>query len=400
MILKIAWRNIWRNKKRSITIILAICFGMWAGILMLGFMQGMLDQMISTSINTRLSHIQIHHPEYKKDEDLKYNIQKQINGLKNPQIDGITERLLINGMISTSYSNRGIKIVGLIPKKEQKIINIKDYIKTGEYLNEKRRNQIILSDKLAKKLNIKLRSKTILNFQDLNGDISSAAFRVVGLFNTNNALIDEQVVFVHLNDLSPLVSPTKIINEILIKLKDNKNLETVLADIKIQNPSLLVESWKEIDPYLKIALESNQQQFAIFVAIIMIALGFGILNTMLMSVLERIKEIGTLLSIGMRQYKIFSMVILETLCLAIFSGLIGLFLSVISINYFSETGLDLSMVSEGLAMFGLGRFIFPVVDLNTYIMFLLFVIFTAVISAIYPAIKAIRLKPSEALHYS
>jgi putative ABC transport system permease protein len=399
MILKIAWRNIWRNKKRSLTMILAICFGMWAGILMLGFMQGMLDQMINTSINSRLSHIQIHHPEYKKEEDLKYHIKSKIHGLEDQSISGITKRLIVNGMISTSYSNRGIKIIAVNPEDEKQVTNIEDYIKDGTYLKSSEKNQIILSQKLAKKLNIKLRKKVILNFQDIKGDISSAAFRVTGLFNTNNAMIDDQFVFIAINDLEPLVSSKNIINEVLIKLKNNELLETTLLILKEKNPLLLIQSWKEIDPYLKIALESNKQQFAIFVAIIMIALGFGILNTMLMSVLERIKEIGTLLSIGMRQNKIFKMVLLETICLSFISGLIGLLFSIVSVNYFAESGLDLSVVAQGLAKFGLSSYIYPVVDFTTYFMFFIFIIITAVISAIYPALKAIRLKPNEALHY-
>ncbi len=402
MLLKLAWRNIWRSPTRSFVVIGAIIIGVWSVIFLLGIMGGIANSYINNAIQKETSHIQIHHVDFPKDKECKYYLNNSNEILKKveniPTVKGTTMRSLSNVMIASSRATRGVKVNGIMPQREKDLTGIKESIIEGKYLDEARKNSIIISSRLAKKLKVKIRSKVVLTFQNIDGEIISGAFRVSGIFNTKNAVYDENTAFVNSRDLNKLLGKENIGHEVLIYLDDMKNIEPTLAQLKELFPDKLVQSYEEILPELKLFENQIKIGGKIYMVIFMLALIFGIINTMLMAVLERVRELGMLMAVGMNKIKVFFMIVLETVILGFFGAPIGILLGYVMTSYFSQQGINLAFFGEeGMQQFGMTTFIYPIVNTDDYSSLAFAVFVTALLASIYPAIKAIRLKPVEAI---
>ena len=165
MLTKIASRNIWRSRKRSLIIITAVSIGLWTGIFMMAFYNGMIEQRINSAITSELSHIQLHHHEFRKDYEIKYSLpegRKILESIaKKQEIKAVAGRVIIKGMIASASGSSGITINAVMPAEEQLLTNLKGKIIKGNYFNPKKENEILLSEKLRKKLKLHLNKKTI-----------------------------------------------------------------------------------------------------------------------------------------------------------------------------------------------------------------------------------------------
>ena len=327
MLLTLAWRNIWRNKKRSLIIISAIAAGLLSGLFASAVMFGMGESLINSTIDRDLGHIQIHSKNYEDEKLIADTIPDYISSLqiiksKQP-ISTISSRMLIEGMGSSATSSTGLRIVGINPENEKRVTAIHTSLIEGNYLEDQKRNQIIIGYKLAENLGLRLKSKIILSFQDFDGNIIYAAFRVTGIFRTESSSFDKMNVFVNDTDLFPLLNINPVYHEIVLRLNSVQNVDTAFSTLKSSLPSLSVKNWKQLAPELKLMDEMIGIQLNIFLGIILFALLFGITNTMLMSVLERVREFGVLMAIGMKRRRVFSMIIFETITLSLVGGLIA-----------------------------------------------------------------------------
>ena len=255
----------------------------------------------------------------------------------------------------------------------------------------------MISKALAEILKVKLRSKVVLTFQDIDGDITSAAYRITGFYETVHSTYDEMYLFVNQTDLQRDMRIQQSVHEIAIFLNKLESIEKIIEKVQKIAPDLSVESWRDLAPEMDLAESSSRINLIMITSIIMLALVFGIINTMLMAVLERIRDLGMLMAIGMNRVKIFVMIVLETIMLAIIGGPIGMIIGFTSVSYFKKEGIDLSFYSEGLRKFGVESVIRPQMDPDYYVLLSIVVALTAVFAAMYPAYKAIRLKPVEAL---
>jgi putative ABC transport system permease protein len=402
LIVNIAWKNIWRNKFRSIIIMSAISLGIFSGLLLVAFSKGMTVQRISATLNTEISHIQIHLPDYLVQEDIKLllkpvsDIEKILN--QQPEISGYSSRILLNSIASSAETGTNVKINGIDPDSEKRVTDLYTKITEGTFFVKDGRNPVIISQKLAEKLKLKFNSKIVLQIQDLKGNIAPAAFRIAGIFKTSNTVFDEYNVFVRKTDLYRLtgLDPSSA-NEIAILLKDYLKAKQVTADLQLKLPTLEVKTWKERSIMLSYLSEAMDQYLYIIMIIILIALLFGIVNTMMMAVLERIAELGMLMAIGMSKVKIFWMIVFETVMLSVTGAVIGIIIGMITIGYFGKHGLNLSIWSKGLEQIGFDPIIYTTID-NYFVLMIVFLILgTGILSSVFPAVKALRLKPVAAL---
>jgi len=402
MLLQIAWRNIWRNKTRSFVVICSIIIGLWAGVFMLSFSWGLYKNNIDDTVFKQLSHIQVHHPLFKEEVESKYSISNTIEILKqlqlNENVASASSRIITTGMITSPTTASGIKIYGINTLSEEKQIGLHENVRQGTYFKSGKENEILIGEKLAKKLKIKVKSKVVLTFTDIKSDMVSAAFRVGGLYKSKNISLDGVNVFVHQYHLRQLLGlDATETNEIAILLKN----EAALDSIKKYTAGLVsngeVEDWKELSPELGMIIESFNMYTYIITGIILLALTFGIVNTMLMSVLERIRELGMLMAIGLNKRKIFFMIMLETLYLTLIGCPVGLLIGWLSVNFLGKYGINISMFSEGLASYGFSSIIYPSLDNEKYVIVAVMCFITALLAAIYPAYKALQLNPSEAI---
>lgn len=401
MLFILAWRNIWRNKKRSLIIIAAITAGLGCGLFASAVMYGMYDSLINSTIDRELGHIQIHSVKFEDEKILADTIpefRSILNKIKQlPDLKGLSSRVIIDAMCSSASSSRGVKITGIIPEEENKVTTIKNQIIEGNYLSSNSSSEIVIGKKLAENLDIKLRSKIVLSFQDFDGNIIYSAFRVAGIYQTESSLFDQSVIFVNQNELFSLLNSKDFSHEIAVRLNSFQQVDSVHSKLSEMFPFLSVKDWKLLAPEIKIYFEILDLQLYIFMGIILFALLFGITNTMLMSVIERIREIGILIALGMKRSRIFLMIIIETIALSLVGGLSGLIVGAIFIEIINTTGINLSAFTEGLSQFSISTILYPVLPFSFYPVITLMIIFSAVIAAIYPAIKAIRLKPATAI---
>ena len=403
MIFKISWRNIWRNPMRSFVVMGAIIVGVWSIVFLSSMMYGMIDGYVDNAINNEVSHIQIHHKGFPKDKESKFYIEEGEALLaKCEAIEGVKAvsiRSLTNAMIASSKSTRGIRVSGVIPNREKEVTGVASKIIEGEYLSDKGRSPVLVSKKTAEKLKLKMRSKIVLTFQDLKGNITAGAFRVTGIFETGNNMYDESIVFVRQQDLNGLLGENDIGHEVAIILDDIKNIEETKTQIITAFPNLFIQSYKEIAPELELFQSQIKMGSTIYMVIFMLALIFGIINTMLMTVLERFRELGVLMAVGMDKGRVFFMIVSETLMLALIAAPVGLLIAYFTVQHFSKTGVNLFFYSEdAMKQFGMSTFIYPSVDTSLYAQLAVAVGITALLASLYPAYKAISLKPVEALH--
>lgn len=408
MLIAVAWRNLWRNKLRSGVIILAVAIGIIGGVVTDGFMSGMVDQRVNSAIANEVSNIQIHNPGFQLNNELQYliphanKIAAEIR--KYPQVSAVSLRLKCQAMASSALAGAGIMANGVIPKEESHVSSLKKHIVEGVYLNKKQRIPAVISKKLAKKLNIGIGDKVILTLADTSGTITGGAFQIVGIYKTSDDMFDEINVFVRKGDLARLVGfPSSATHEIAVLLNNNEQTSGFkkILDKKflrqIKTKKIVIQSWGQLEPMLKSMVAMMNYFSYIFMVIILIALAFAIINVMLMAILERTREIGMLMALGMNKHKIFRMIMLETIFLSLAGAFLGLGISIWVIKFYASYGFDLSFVSNGLNAIGYSSIIYFRVNPNFYISTVIMVVIIAIIASIPPALKALKLQPATAI---
>lgn len=400
MISLFAWRNLWRNKVRSLVIITALTLGVIAGIFLMAFMNGMVKARIDSIIGTEISHIQIHQPGFTDNDIFSLRIKnadkivKEV--AKTEHVNAVSMRIIITSMASSAETGTGVRIVGTDPQSEMEVTNLNSKIIEGKYLDNEGKNSIVIGEALAHKLNVGLKKKIIITVQDINKNITGGAFRVVGIFRTDNLMFDEANVFVRNTDLCSLTGiGENEAHEIAVLLDENKYNNELTEIISSQYPSLEVKNWMQISPEAGYLVGAMNQYMYIFIIVILLALCFGIINTILMVVLERVRELGMLMAIGMNKTRIFKMIMLETIYLSLSGGILGVSTGFLISRYFGHLGINLFFWKEAFADIGFSSMVYPEIEFKTIIVVTIMVVITGVFSSLYPAYKALKLNPSQ-----
>ena len=401
MLIGIAWRNIWRNKKRSIVMLTAIALGLCGGLFATGIMVGMAESMVNTAIDRYIGHFEIHSKSFKANpliNDIIANGDSIAASLRDVQgVVGVSARTVIEGMASSPVSNSGVQIVGVMPGDESSVTTDAKRVVDGSYLDNVGRFPVFLGKTLAEKLDVRVHSKLVLSFAGLDGSIMYGSFRVVGIFETESTVFDRSTLFVRRNDLAGLLGGHPLVHEIAVRLANADLVPQMLVAEKAAYPALAVDGWKDLAPELKLTAEMTDVSMLFFPAIILLGLLFGITNTMLMSVLDRVREFGVLMAIGMKRKRVFWLIILETVFLSLTGAVIGVIVGAIFIDITNRTGINLSVVGAGLSSYGISSMLYPYIPLQMYGELGILVVVTALCAAIYPGMKATKLNPATSI---
>jgi len=402
MLFSISWRNIWRNKVRSLVIIFSIALGIFAGVSATAFMKGLAEQRIQKVIKTELSYIQIHKEGFRQNSDFKEYMPdaKQLVSeiRKIPNVTGVTDRIVVQAMAATAETATGVLVSGVDSENEPKVTNLSEKLIEGEYLKGIKKNPVVIGKKLAEKLNAKIRTRIVITLQDTANNVVSGLFRVSGIYTTNNNMYDESHVFVKAEDIRSLTElPVGAAHEIAININENENLTNVEESVEKLASGYEVLDWKSLRPEMNYLTEAMDLYMYIFIIIILLALLFGIINTMLMVVMERTKEIGMLMAIGMNKMRIFFMIILESTLLSLTGGVVGIIIGALFSKWKSVEPIDLSMWSQGYEQLGYDAYVYMSLEPMMLVNITIMVIFTGVIAALYPAYKALKNDPADAL---
>ena len=401
MISRIAWRNILRNKRRSFILIISIMIGVMAMILTDGFSVGMMRQMLTNQIGADAGYIQIHKKGYQQNPTLKNSIadpdavKKALTEESAPC--NISERIRTFGLVSSANNSSGISIVGVVPSSEKKVTTIYKYIVKGTYLSGNP-DEIIISTSTAEKLKVGLGNKVVIMASRLDGSVGSEACRVIGLFETFNSGFDQSHVYIPLQTARQMLDTQGRISEFVVNPIDTKGADLISNQIKSNLPAgYEVLTYNQMLPLLVMQIQLYDETIYIFYAIIAIALIFGIVNTMLMAVMERIHEFGVDMAIGMSNKKIFTMILAEAAYLGISGTAIGLVAAFAVFMPLSYSGWNLAMFSESLKSLGIGTTIYPIFTISSLINTVVIIPAATILGAVYPAMRAVKLQPVEAI---
>lgn len=398
----ISWRNVWRNKKRSLAMIMAIAVGLWGAVMTLGITNGMMAERQRTTIEQHISHIQIHNPEFLKDDNIRNHIEKPEALFTTldaaPEVKAYSARTMVSGMLATTTLTTGVQLIGVDAAMEDQTTDIESNIIEGRYLDVEGRNLLLIGQILADKIKAQVRSRVVLTFQDEHNEIISAAFRVCGIYRTSNTTFDERKVYLRQSDLLAQLGADYMVSEVAVVLDAMEETERLSASLRASFPELEVRSWSEVSPELGYMNEMFGVMMFIILLIILLAVAFGLVNTMLMAVYERIQEMGMLMAVGMNRRKVFGMILLETSFLTLLGAAGGLLLGGITLQLIGESGINLALVGgDSMQYMGFSSVIYPTLEPSFFVTLTLMVAATALCSALIPALRVMKLKPAEAV---
>jgi putative ABC transport system permease protein len=403
MLFALAYRNIWRNKRRSIIVMTSVAVGVVATMLTDTLSMGMIVQMFENQVGAHVSHIQIHRKGFNENRIIQNYIpdNARVESVlrSDPRIRAFSPRVITFGLLSSASTSSGVSIIGIDHLREKQVTSIERSIIEGSYLDGGM-NAIVLGRRLAEKLDIDLGDKVVAMASTLDGHVGSDLFRVVGIYETFSSEFDRTVIYIDIANAQKMLALGGKTSEFAIVTHD-KNLALDLKERLARELSEEYEilSYADLLPFLVMQLDMYREYMFIVYAIIGIALFLGIINTMLMSIFERIHEFGVLMAIGLMNSRLFIMILLEAFFLGIigtvagFSAGYGIFLIL------ADTGIDLGDFSEGLNSFGVGSVIYPLLTFDVIASALLIIPFVSVLGAIYPAVRAIRLQPMSAIRF-
>lgn len=383
---------------------MAVAVGLFGGLFSSAIFIGMVDQRLSDAIRIEVSNLQIHAPGFTSNRELSDTIPEamKIAGFlkQNSSVKAFSARLKTMAMASTASGATGIMLNGVDPDQEKETTSIHAQIpdSLGTWFTSGKKNPIVIGSKLAEKLKVKLHSKIILSFQTIDKQIAYGAFRIEGIYKTFNSSFDEINAFIRYEDFAGLANLTDHqVHEFLVSLHDDRVNESVVKSLREAFPKAEIMGWKECMPDLGLMAEYTNTWLYIILVIILLALSFGIINTMMMAVLERRREIGMLRAVGMSKRRVFALIMLETVFLSLTGAIVSIVVTIPLVHYFGSHGLNALAFAKGFEDIGFAAIIYPRLSIDSYAGLTILVMVSAIIASIGPARKALSLNPVEAI---
>ncbi len=401
VLFQLAWRNLWRNYRRTLIMLSAIGIGVWAMIFMTALTRGMVDQMIIDSIGVMPGHVQMHHPDYQYDPSISNTVPLSDAELKEKfdtaGFDAWASRVRVPAIIMSERESRGVTLLGIDPVAERKI-SFFDYGEVeGRFLEDSADKGLVIGGKLAKTLETELGKRVVLMSQDPDNEIADRGFRIVGLYTANTKAVEEAYAFVAKTTAQNMLRMGDATTEVVFLGDDYRNVEPVYdAVASAVDDTVSVQRWYEIDTYLGTMLRVMDGFVLVWIIVIFLALSFGLVNTLVMAVFERVREIGLMLALGMKPGSILGQIVIESMLLMILGLVVGNFLAWSSIVPLKD-GIDISIVAEGMEMMGSSSTLYPKLYASDMILASGVVLLLGFLASLSPAWRASRYEPAEAI---
>jgi len=396
----LAWRNLWRYPRRTIIILLAIAIGVWSMLSLAAFMRGMMEQYVNNAIGNLVAHIQIHAPSYRDDPVIEHSMlpptEPLLKVLNEIDIKGWTSRVRVPAVVSSERESMGVTLVGIDPVQEQGLSFIADAVTEGRYLESLDDKGIILGNKLVERLETRLGKRVVLMSQNESHEIAERGFRIVGIFDAKMEETETQFVFISRQRLQKMLGMHDKISELAVLGYDRDNLETVVQKLRAAAPEQDVQDWQTLNPLVMVIVNVFEGFLLIWYLVVFIAVAFGLVNTLLMAIFERTREMGLFQALGMKPRWIVGQVLFESLFLLSMGLIIGNLMSFATLLLTAE-GLDFSSYAAGYEMAGLSSLIYPVLSLSDVVISNVLIIGLGLVASFYPAWRASRYVPVEAI---
>lgn len=406
MLIKIGWRNLWRNPRRSLLMLAAIVSGIWGLVMVYGLDNGMLIGMVDVAIMSHHSHIQVHAEGYHENPGINRTLDDPLELMaliKNADhVKAVAPRAKVKVMISSAEGSSGVRLIGVDPVAEAAVVSMPESIIDGRFLESGDKAKVLIGSGLAKKLRVKPGKKLVIYARASDMSPKQIGVKVAGIYDTGAPDVDKFMAFVPLSFFQDELEIGKSIHEIAIKIDEAPNLDAAKAAIVTAlsgKEGLEILTWEELFPFLvQMVMLMAIMNYAML-GCVGIAMALGIANTMIMAVFERFRELGILKAVGTTPAQIFTMIIFESILLTGFGLLLGTGVGYLTLVVWDIFGLDLSIASQGLKSYGIPTVIYPEVFVRDWILTWVAVVVMALGACIYPALKAARQKPVDAMRF-
>lgn len=399
----LAWRNIWRNRRRSLIVMISIVVGVASAMISDGLSIGMIRQMLENQIGSHVSHIQIHAAGYHANPVIQTaisdmsRVESALRGTTG--VKHWSRRVNTFGLVSSARNSSGGLLIGVDHEREAAVTSIRASLIEGRYLDGAP-HEALIGRRMADKLGVGLDDKIVAMASTPNGDVGSELFRVVGIYQTVSSEFDKMHVFAELAGTQEMLELDGRVIEYAITVVDLDHVEQVKQALRAKlGAEYEVLSYRDLLPMLVYMVDMYGQMMLVLYVVIGLAMIFGIINAMLMSVFERIQEFGVLMAVGMKNSVVFRMVMTEALLLSAIGTAVGLCVGAGAVLTLGVVGIDLGMFTEGLHSFGVGAIIYPRLTISSMVSVVMVIPLTAMLGALYPAIKATRLQPVAAIRH-
>ena len=401
ILLRLAWRNLWRNHRRTLIMLLAIVLGTWAMIFMTALMRGMVSQMVADGISVLPGHVQVHHPDYRDDPSIANLISISDTELSErfgaANFLAWATRIRVPAVITSEYESRGVTLLGVDPLRERGLTFVDYDAVEGRFLESADDTGIVIGRKLATTLNTKVGKRIVLMSQDPENEIADRGFRVVGLFDANVQAYEENYVFAGKTTTQKMLRVGDQVSELVVLGDDFRDVEAEYNKaVELIDGRAEVKRWIELDAYLGTMLNVMDGFVLVWIVVIFLALSFGLVNTLVMAVFERVREIGLMLALGMRPINILGQIIVESLMLLAIGLAIGTALAWAAVQPMKD-GVDLSIVGDGMEMWGMSSTLYPELLLSDVILANVVVLILGFLASLSPAWRAAQYEPIEAI---
>jgi ABC-type lipoprotein release transport system permease subunit len=401
VLMRLAWRNLWRNHRRTSIMLAAITLGVWAMIFMTALMRGMVGQVIADGISALPGHVQAHHLDYRDDPSIANLIPISDTDLSARFEDAgfvnWATRVRVPAVITSEYESRGLTLIGIDPTSERGMTFVDYDAVEGRFLESSDDSGVVIGKKLAATLNTEIGKRIVLMSQDPENDIADRGFRVVGLFEANIKAFEENYLFAGKKTVQKMLHIGDQVSELVVLADDYRDVDAEFEKVsQLVDGNVEVKRWFELDPYLGTMLGVMDGFVLVWVVVVFLALSFGLVNTLVMAVFERVREIGLMLALGMKPINILGQIVVESLLLLAIGLTMGSSLAWATVQPIKD-GIDFSIVGEGMDMFGMSSVLYPELLLSDVVLANVVVLVLGFLASLSPAWRASRYEPIEAI---
>ena len=401
ILMRLAWRNLWRNHRRTLIMLTAITLGVWAMIFMTALIRGMVSQMVKDGVDVLPGHVQIHNASFRDDPSVANMIPitdtEIARRFAGAGFKAWASRVRVPAVITSEYESRGVTLLGVDPERERGLTFIKEGQVEGRFLESPDDDGIVIGRKLAKTLNTGLGKRVVLMSQDPDNEIADRGFRVVGLFESSMKSNEENFVFAGKKTVQDMLKIGDHVTEIFVLGNSYRDVGPTLEKAKaLVGDDLEVTPWYELDPYLGSMLNVMDGFVLVWIVVVFLALSFGLVNTLVMAVFERVREIGLMLALGVRPLLILGQVVIESTLMLVIGLALGSVLAWATVLPMKD-GVDVSIVGEGMEMWGMSSVLYPELLTHDVVMANVVVLVLGLLASLSPAWRAAHYEPVEAL---
>jgi len=401
--IEVSWRNLWRNRTRTNVTITAVALCIAILIIFQSMIVGLIEKAVFNTTNLVIGEVQIHANGYLNDKSLYKDLKntEKIKSIAKKNNIGLVERSYGFGLISSGTKSAGTQFWGVNPESELMHFDFAKHINQGTFLNSSSSNKIVLGNKLALSLAAEVGTELVVFVQGADGSLGNDLFYVSGILKNVAENIDRSAAIILENDFNILFSSNNMIHEIALNSKGNFEAEEIQNLMSAEIKDVEIDTWKQLMPTIALMTEKMSVFMrTLFSLIFTIAAGLGVMNTMIMSTYDRMKEFGIIRAIGATPWTIIKQVSLEAIILTFIASIIGTIVGLSAALYFQKYGFDVS--GQGNFSFG-GVVMDPIwkasVSLGIILLPIGLMMLTSILSSLYPASIAARIKPVEAIHY-